>query len=87
MELEARISAATLHVLGIGNINDTPDESKLPTGLDKQPKSVKRKFLNKLSAEIVDHYILKIDTIQQYLKSKRRQKMVSMFFFEAVDLH
>lgn len=70
LELEARVSAATLTILRIERLDEKPDEDVLPSALKNASKSDKKRFLDKLAGKVVDDFIRKKETVAQVLQAK-----------------
>ncbi len=67
LELEARIVAATMIELGIGEMSQTPSTSPY-FNLDNMCNKAKVDCLNSLAAKVVDTYILRKDKVETILE-------------------
>ena len=60
MEVECRIIAVAMEIRQLQSLDDVPQENHLPSYLNNETVEDKRKFLEQLSAVIVDTYILQL---------------------------
>ena len=68
MEVEARLVAAGVLELHIGEINETPDPCHLPDTAS-WAKEEKRRWLRKLATRIVDNYVLDKDKFDAFVSA------------------
>eukprot|EP00794_Sanderia_malayensis_P001047 gene1047-373_t len=67
LELDARVTAATLHFMKLTDLDGIPSEEHLPTGIMASKRQNKQEFLYTLASEIVDKYILQHDKMSKQL--------------------
>ena len=59
LEVEARVVAATLNVLGMSKLCERPTQNAIPNGLENDsPKSEKKAYLHKVASLVVDLFIV-----------------------------
>ena len=73
LELDARIVAATMSLLGISDIDASPKDDVLPLTLDDV--SCKRQFIEMLSGNVVDKFILRSDQVNRFLEQRRKTEL------------
>lgn len=80
MEIDARILAATLNLLGIQSLEGVPAESVLPSAIKEASLATRKAFLKDLSFKIVDKFILREDEMSGLIRKleKEREADVAM---------
>ena len=58
MEIETRVVAATLKVLGLDSIDGEPNNTSMPASLVDSSTDTKKGFLKSLSLNVIDKYVL-----------------------------
>ena len=71
LEVESRVVAAVMEELGILSIGDIPKDSHLPSNLSNKTRKEKKKFIDDLSAVVVDKYVLWKDKVEQLLNKTK----------------
>ena len=75
LEVESRVVAAVMEELGILSIGDIPKGSHLPSNLSNKTRKEKMKFVDDLSALVVDKYVLRKDKVEQLLNNSRMHRI------------
>ena len=77
MEVEARVVAATLTILGINSLDDQPaEECALPSSLQDSSVKSKRHFVKELSLKVVDKFILNQENMDRIVREKEKEKVI-----------
>ena len=71
LEIEARILAAILAVLGMASLNDQPDEKILPAIIKRVSLAEKKIALEKICSEVINKFVLHQKTLDEL---KKRQE-------------
>ena len=73
LSIKARIIAATMKILGLETIEDSPENSAaLPQHLNSRSKSCdKKEYLTNLAGKVVDQFVLKCHKVEELLKNNR----------------
>ena len=78
MEVETRVVAATLKVLGLDSIDGEPDEVSMPLSLMDSSTVAKKTFLNSLSLDVVDKYVLHQEQMDRIIAGAEKEKQADV---------
>ncbi|XP_065071471.1 uncharacterized protein LOC135696119 [Rhopilema esculentum] len=65
MEVQSRVIAAAMEILGIKCIDEKPDQNHFPASLLNESAKCKKDYIEKLATIVVDTYVLKLDKFQE----------------------
>lgn len=74
LEIEARVVAAALNILGIHSMEEAPNEELLPELVKEGPIATQKIFLKDLSMRIVDKFILHEDKVNAIISDLEKDK-------------
>lgn len=84
LEVEARVVAAALHILGMSKIDEKPTQNAIPNGLEAEsPKPQKKAYLHKVASLVVESFVVDKERNQeiiqsyQHLEEQQRKNVVN----------
>ena len=73
MEVEARVIAAALDVMGMTSTEDTPSEDILPSSLVEAAGEEQKKFLSDFVFQLVDVYAVNENNIEAHIEELQKE--------------
>ena len=73
MEVEARVIAAALDVMGMTSTEDTPSEDILPSSLVEAASEEQKKFLSDFVFQLVDVYVVNENNIEAHIEELQKE--------------
>lgn len=67
LEVQARLIAAALEILGMGTLNDKPTTNEFPEGLIHESKAKQKLYLRKIASMVVDKYVIQNEQMENFL--------------------
>ena len=74
LEINARIIAAALNLLGLRSLEGIPDESALPATMKEASLQTRKAFLKDLCFQVVDKFVLREDEMKQLISKLEKEK-------------
>lgn len=68
LDVNARLMAAAMEILGMKSTSDTPDNTFVPVNIEQYESGEKRACLRRIAEAVVDKYIVKKEKVQALLK-------------------
>lgn len=67
LEVEARLIAAAMEMLGMERLSDKPTKNEVPEGLHNESKVTQKLFLRKIASLVVDKYVIHSEQLETFL--------------------
>ena len=78
MEVETRVVAATLKVLGLDSIDGEPNNTSIPPSLVDSSTDSKKAFLKSLSLNVIDKYVLHQEQMDKIIADAEQEKQADV---------
>ena len=78
MEVETRVVAATLKVLGLDSIDGEPNSTSMPASLVDSSTDTRKKFLKSLSLNVIDKYVSHQEQMAKIIADAKKEKQADV---------
>jgi hypothetical protein len=84
LEIDARIIAAALNLLGLRSLEGIPDESALPAAMKEASLQTRKAILQDLCFQVVDKLDLREDEMNQLISKLEKEKEADVVMLQMV---